>query len=251
MNEVEALESAGLSEKEAITYMDLRRHGESQTGKICRRTRLPSSYIYAILSSLMEKGLVNHKLINNIKVFRASEPDALERLFEEKEHDIRSQKARLFEFISRFRTVPAREERLTDFKYFEGLRGIKSLYAEITNSWKPGNEYCVASAPMESFRKLEGFFRDVVHKKRVKDRVRLRILINRNSRKWGMLREKMPRTEVRYLDIDTRAEYGILNEYFFLVSYGAEQYGLLIKDKNFADTFKVFFEFLWSQASQA
>ena len=247
---IEALESAGLSEKEAQTYLDLLMHGENQTGKICERTKIPSSYIYNILTSLLEKGLVNYKLINNIKVFRASDPDALTHLFEERENEIKQEKTNLLKFISKLKVIPPEIERFNDFKYFQSIRGIKSLYSQIMNSWKTGDEYCIASAPLESFGKLEAFFINEVHRKRVKDKVKLKILINKSGGKWGPIREKMPLTEVRYLGSDTSTEYGVLNEYFFLISYGKEPYGLLIKDRNFAQTYKTFFDLLWMQAKK-
>jgi sugar-specific transcriptional regulator TrmB len=245
--DVEALMAAGLSEKEAVVYLDLLAHGESQTGAVCRRTRIPSSHIYSILGSLLEKGLANYKIVNNIKVFRASEPDALSQLFEEREAKIREEKGKLLESVSKLKLVRP-EERMGDFKYFRGIRGIKSLYTEIINSWKKGDEYFIASAPLESFSKLEGFFLDVVHRKRVKDKVRLRMLVNKAGKEWGKARESMPLTEVRYLDVDTNTEYGVLNDYFFLISYGEGPYGLLIRDRNFADTYKKFFELMWKQA---
>ncbi len=246
--DVEALMAAGLSEKEAVVYLDLLAHGESQTGAICKRTKIPSSHIYSILGILLEKGLVNYKLVNNIKVFRASEPDALSQLFEEKEKEIREEKGKLLESVSKLKLIRP-EERMRDFKYFKGIRGIKSLYMEIINSWKKGDEYYIASAPLESFSKLEGFFLEIVHKKRVKDKVKLKMLVNKAGKDWGEARERMPLTEVRYLDMDTNTEYGVLNEYFFLISYGKEPYGLLIKDRNFADTYGKFFELMWGQAS--
>jgi len=239
--------AAGLSEKEAAVYLDLLAHGESQTGKVCERTRIPSSRIYAMLGSLLDKGLVNYKLVNNIKVFRASEPDALSQLFEEREAKIREEGGKLLESVSKLKLIRP-EERMGDFKYFRGIRGIKSLYMEIINSWKKGDEYYIASAPLESFSKLEGFFMDVVHKKRIRDKVRLKILVNKAGKEWGKARERMPFTEVRYLDIDTNTEYGVQDYYFFLVSYGKEPHGLLIKDRNFADTYKKFFELMWKQA---
>src|SRR3989344_3911580 len=245
---IEALKSAGLSEREALTYLDLQQHGESQTGKICDRTKIPSSQIYTILNSLSEKGLVNFKIINNIKIFRASDPYSLANLFEEKEKQIEKEKEHLLEFISKLKVKPTEISKLSDFKYYSGIRGIKSLYTEIMNSWKTGEEYYIASAPAESFNKIEGFFIDTVHKKRIKDKVKLNIIINNDGKKWGDARSKMPLTEVRYLDINTKTEYGVLNDYFFLVTYGKEPYGLLIKDENFAKTYKIFFDLLWQQA---
>lgn len=248
MENAQLLELAGLSEKEAQIYLDLLQNGASQTGKLCERTKIPSSHIYSFLSNLLEKGLVSYKLINNRKVFSASAPDALAHLFDEKEKQLKTEKSKLFEFITQLKKVPAEAPRLNDFKYFQGIRGIKSLYSEIMDYWHPGDEYCIASAPLESFRKLEGFFVEVVHKKRIQDKVYLKIIINNNSEKFGGIRKKMPLTEVRYLDIDTRTEYGVLKDYFFMITYAAEPYGLLIKDANFAGTYKTFFEILWELA---
>jgi len=245
---IEALTAAGLSEKEATVYMDLIHTGESRTGKLCERTGIPSSHIYKLLDSLVGKGLVNYKIVNNVKAYRASDPDALAHLFEEKEAGVRREKKELMEIVSKLKIVPPAVERMNDFKYFEGVRGIKSMYSEVINSWKKGDEYCVASAPAESFERLEGFFMDVVHKKRVKDRVKLKIIVNKGGEGWGERREKMPLTEVRYLNVDTETEYGVLNEYFFLVNYSKEPYGLLIKDRSFAETYGVFFGLLWKQA---
>ena len=250
MNNIDALLSAGLSEREAMTYLDLQNHGESQTGKICDRTKIPSSQIYTILAHLQELGLVNYKIINNIKVFRASDPDALANLFDEKEKQLQDEKTALLSFISKLKIQPTEMSKISDFKYFSGIRGIKSLYTEIINSWNAGDEYYIASAPQESFKKLEGFFQDIVHKKRVKDRVKLKIIINKNGSQYGGVRENMPLTQVRYLDIDTTTEYGVLNDYFFLVSYSKDPYGLLIKDGNFAQTYRVFFDVLWRAAKK-
>ncbi len=247
-NNQNALQSVGLSKREAFAYLDLQQYGESKTGKICKRTKIPSSQIYTILDSLLEKGLITYKIINNIKVFQASNPDALATLFEEKEQQIKLQRKELIHFISELKIIPNDNSRLQDFKYFSGVRGIKSLYLEIINSWKKGDEYCIASAPFESFQKLEAFFIDVVHKKRIKDKVRLKIIINQNGKQFGFARNKMPFTQVKSLPLATKTEYGVLNDHFFMITYAKEPYGLLIKDKNFAETYKLFFELLWKQA---
>ncbi|MBT3408971.1 hypothetical protein HOK68_01195 [Candidatus Woesearchaeota archaeon] len=247
---IESLKSAGLNNREAITYLDLQEYGESQTGNICKRTKIPSSQIYTILNNLLEKGLVNYKIINNIKMYRASNPDTLAILFEEKENRIEEEKNKLLNFISKLKQKPEGISKYSDYKYFYGIRGIKSLYTEIINSWKKGDEYYIASAPLESFSKLEGFFLEIVHKKRIKDKVKLKILLNKNSKKWGDIRKKMPLTQVKYLESETKTEYGVVNEYFFIISYGKQPYGLLIKDKNFSETYKALFEMLWNNAKK-
>ncbi len=76
------------------------------------------------------------------------------------------------------------------------------------------------------------------------------MLINKNSKKWALVRKKMPLTEIKHLEVNTKTEYGVLNDYFFLITYGKEPYGLLIKDENFAQTYRIFFDLLWSQAKK-
>ncbi|MEM4755604.1 MAG: helix-turn-helix domain-containing protein [Candidatus Woesearchaeota archaeon] len=246
--EIKALKSLGLNDKEALTYFDLVMNGESKTGKICKRTNIPSSQIYTLLGSLLEKGLVRYKLVNNIKIFSASDPQALKTLFEEKEKSLHQEKEMLLQFITSLKKLPLEKDKITDFKYFYGIKGVKSLYTEIIHSWKSGDEYCIASAPLASFSQLEGFFVDIVHAKRIADGVRLKMIVNLAAKDWGAVREQMPLTQVRYLPITTLTEYGILHDYFFLVSYAEQPYGLLIKDKHFAQTYRVFFSLLWDLA---
>ncbi|PIN75646.1 hypothetical protein COV18_02255 [Candidatus Woesearchaeota archaeon CG10_big_fil_rev_8_21_14_0_10_37_12] len=243
---IQALIAAGLTNSEAKAYIDLRFNGESQTGKICTRTNIRSSHIYTILNSLLEKGLVTYKVINNIKVFSASSPENLAHIFEEKEKKIKDEKGKLLASITQLKAIP-QHDRLTDFKYFSDIRGVKSMFTEIMNLWNKNDSYYVAAVTLKSFQKLEPFFLEF-HKKRIKDKVSLKIIFDRKGKQWGEIRKTMPKTEVKYLDLETFTEYGVLNDYLFLASYGEKPYGLLIKDKNFAETYKTFFEMLWKIA---
>ncbi|MDO8556753.1 MAG: iron-containing alcohol dehydrogenase [Nanoarchaeota archaeon] len=137
-----------------------------------------------------------------------------------------------------------------DIQHFKGINGIKSMYRIIMDSWKPKDEYIIAAAPLESFLKLEDFFLKTVHKKRIKDKVVMKILINRNGENYSIVRDNMPYTQVRFLDMDTKTEYGILNDLLFLVDYGKEPCAILIKDKEFATTFRAFFDLLWNQGRE-
>lgn len=107
--------------------------------------------------------------------------------------------------------------------------------------------YFVVSAPLESFDKMETFFLNKVHAKRVKDRVVLKMIINRDAERYGLVRRNMPFTKIKYLDTNTSAEYGVLNDLLFIANYKDKPYAVLIKDENLASTFKVYFEYLWRQ----
>lgn len=139
--------------------------------------------------------------------------------------------------------------RLLDRKVyrFDGIDGIKKLYGVIVEAWKPKDTYYIVSAPLQSFTKLESFFLNTVHAKRIRDRVILKMIINKDAENFGLVRKSMPFTQVKFLDTQTTAEYGILNDLLFIVNYENEPYGILIKDASLAGTFKSYFELMWKQ----
>ena len=245
---VKSLISLGLAESEAKIYSDLQFHGESKTGGICERTKVKSSHVYSILNGLLDKGLVSYKVINKVKFFSASGPDSLVNLLEKKEKKLQEEKENVLNVITKLKVV-SKKDRLTDFQYFQGISGIKSMFTEIMNLWKEGDNYYVVATTIKSFEKLEPFFLEF-HKKRIKDKVSIKLILDKNAKNYGNTREKMPRTEVKYIDQPNSAEYGILNDYLFLASYGTEPYGLLIKDKNFAESHKALFDVLWKIAKK-
>ena len=73
----EILSKVGLTGQEARAYLALLELQQAQTGPLCKFTKIASSNIYAILDSLMQKGLVSYRVQNNIKVFMPAPPDTL------------------------------------------------------------------------------------------------------------------------------------------------------------------------------
>ncbi len=128
---------------------------------------------------------------------------------------------------------------------FSGIEGIKDLYIYLTKQWKPKDSYSIVSAPLQSFKLLEAFFLKTVHAKRINDRVMLKMIVNANAESYGLVRKKMPFSEVKFLNIDTTVEYGVLNDMLFIVDYGKNPYGVLIKDQNLANTFELYFNIMW------
>jgi len=131
-------------------------------------------------------------------------------------------------------------------EYFSGVNGIKKLYKLVAKNWHAKDTLYIAAAPVDSFKRLEKFFLEMIHKKRVQDKVILKILINKDAESYGIVRKNMPYTQVRFLDVKTTAEYGVLNDLLFLVNYGDFPYAILIRDKKVADTYKEFFNILWN-----
>lgn len=246
--QIKSLVSIGLGEKEAVVFVDLLKHGESKSGEICNRTNVPSSRIYFLLEGLIEKGLISFRIINNIKVFRANEPESLSNLFERKEQEIKRQRELMLSSIKSLKVIKNQFREMTDFRYFKGYIGIKSAYEELLNVMKKGDEVLVISAP-QVFDKIEAYLTEVFSKERIRKKILMKIIITNESRDYGKKRERMRLTQVKYSDMKTRVETVVVQDYLMLVDCGLDPYALLIKDSDFADTFRAYFKEIWSNKS--
>ncbi|MDO8556751.1 MAG: helix-turn-helix domain-containing protein [Nanoarchaeota archaeon] len=245
--ELESLLTMGLSEKEVAIYKDLLEHGDSQTGKICNRTKIPSSNIYPLLERLLEKGMITMRLINNIKVFQAANPKVFLTLFEEKELAIKQEKTALNEAVQVLEKIKSKEQQGNDFKFFQGMNGIRSMYNEVMQAWKKEDE-CLIITTSAAFERLEPFFVEIVHKHRLQNQVKMRLLITGDTKKQAKKRERMKLTEVRYKQMKTQAECVLFQDKMIITGYGDKPYALMIQDRSTAETFKAYFEALWLTA---
>ena len=223
-------------------------HEEAKTGKICSRLNIPSSHIYTILDKLLQKGLVSFKLVNNIKVFRSVTPANLFSMFREKEKELEKEKKEIKQFISKLNKIQLTEHKENDFKYFEGTKGVRSMFNEFLKQMNPKELWYIASAPI-AYKTGNAFFIEELHPARIKKKVQLKIIVPSNLKKHGKEREKLKLTEVKYSKTNFPSEFGVCGDQIYFLSFGDKPYALLIKDKNFAESQKQIFENLWNSLS--
>jgi sugar-specific transcriptional regulator TrmB len=244
-NLAKKLQSIGLTQNEARVYLFLLEYQEAKTGLICSKLKIPNSHIYQILEKLLDKGIVSFKIVNNIKVFRPVDPQSLYSLFREKELQLEQEKKELKEFITNLKKIETKEHKQNDFKYFEGVAGVKSMFTEFIESWEPKSVVYVSSAPI-AYERWNAFLLEYFHPPRFKKKVHLKLIVPLSLKERGKERQRMKYTEVKYSDFEMKSEFAVAGEYTYLLSYGEKPYALLIKDKTFADTQKQTFEIMWN-----
>ena len=194
--------------------------------------------------------MIRNEILRELIVKQRKELEELEKgTLRDGEEEITNNKEMILETIKKLSKTIPKQERPSDYKYFEGINGIKSMYEEFMTLWEEGDEYCVVSAK-ESYEKLEQYFIQIVHKKRIKEKVRMKIIITNESKEYINQWKKMKLTEIKASNMKTATEYLILKDHILLINYGKKPYGLMIKDKSFAETFKEYFQVLWKQAKK-
>ncbi len=246
-NQVEPLLKIGLTAPEARVYLALTELRESKTGLLSDKSHVPSSKIYAVLEGLIKKGFVSYRIQNNQKVFIASSPKILKNFFEEKEKSFKEEKNEILELVEDLVSKQHEESPYSNYKYYEGITGIRSLWFELTedlHKMKKGDEVVVYTGVRGAFDAMLGVYEEF-HKVRAKRGIKYRVIFPKDEKALGEKRKKQL-SEVKYMDLKNEAEWAIVDDKL-IIQYINQKIprGFMIKDKIFVATFKQVFEQIW------
>jgi len=243
----EMLEEIGLTKMEATTYLALVELQQAQTGIICKRTKIASSNIYLVLSKLIEKGLVSYRVQNNIRVYMPSPPEALQDIIAKKQAQLEDEKGKLAELLLNLKKITP-DELISHYKYFEGIKGIKSLWREIEEHMQKTDILRIYTGKPESYASLAAFYAEY-HESRIAKQVQARMIFPEEDTAVSTERQKLKLTKIRRMKLDNLAEWGTIGKFVFIQHIGKIPRGFLIQDKVFADSFADVFDKLWQEAN--
>jgi len=240
------LQNNGLKLQEIRVYLALLNLRKAQTGKICKEADIASSNIYSILESLQEKGLISHQTKNNIKIFMPASPKALNQIFLDKKKQLEEEQRELIKLVSEFQS--SKESTEVDYKYFEGILGIKSMWHEINSSIAKNSTIKIHTSTRESYENLIGFY-DEHQKIRKLRKAKEKMIFPNEDKELAKERKKDNLVEIKFMDLKNKAEWGVINDLFYMqYSINKTPKAFLIKDEIFANTFEQVFDNLWNQA---
>lgn len=246
----EILSAIDLGPMEIRAYLSLLELQEAKTGNLCKHAKIASSNIYRVLDILLEKGLVSYRLQNNVKIFMPNSPENLKNLYNEKQKNLVQQGKEVIQIINSLKKLQVENKPYSNYKYFEGISGIKSLWIELQENIKPKMIlYTFVRTSVEN-HPLRGFFTDW-HNQRIRKKANIKMIFPTDS-PHGKKRSVLPFTEVKFLKYtSSEAEWGIVGDYLYIeYVLGKQPRGFLIKDEIFSQTFKIIFEQLWEKAKK-
>lgn len=243
------LNKIGLTLQESKVYLALLTLQESQTGLLCKETNIASSNIYGILASLKAKGLISYKVKNRIKIFMPSPPEALNEIFVEKQKKLEEEKKEVQKLISKLK-VKKVEDSESNYKYFEGISGIKSLWQEIILSVPALDKSTIIKVyggEKEAYEKLLGFYKEF-QKARRKNKIKQHTILPHGETRIPRMKE-FKDMKIHYEDLKNKAEWGVIGDLFFIQYIMTKTpKGFLVKDKIFAQTMEQVFNQIWKES---
>lgn len=245
------LEDIGLTKSEIAVYFALLDLGSSTTGPIIKKAKIASGKAYLVLEKLLHKGLVTYSIKSGTKYYSAKDPERLLDYLKEKEGSLKEKEKKLQEIIPQLKSKYEGEKYSPLAEIYEGIRGFKTFYEFVLKELKKGDCIDILGVPREANEKFQAYLLDW-NQRRIKLGIKMRIIYNHDSKEFGLKREKMKLTEVRYMkkELETPAWIDIFKDYVVTINVHGEPICFLIKNKESAESYKKYFEELWKIAKK-
>jgi sugar-specific transcriptional regulator TrmB len=241
----EELKNFGLTENETKVYLALVELGSTTTTPIRNKTDLHTSRVYEALNSLITKGLVSYFLKNNVKHFKAQEPDVMFDILDEKREQLKK-------IMPEIKVLTNKKDSIYNVSIYEGYKAFKQVYDHVLFNLTSKDEILVLGAQPESAHFLgETFFKQYTQR-RIKKKIKMRIIFNNNALQTAKEYAKLNFTNVRVLPKHTivPAAFDIYPNQVSILLLKEKPLVFHIDCKEVADSYKAYFEFLWKDSER-
>ncbi len=244
------LKNIGFSEKEATVYLTLLELNEALPAGIARKTGLKRPTTYLVLEELQKRGIVSSVKKSGILYYQASKPE----VFLEKERQrITSMNKTLETLTTALPELQALHQQYAatpQMSVYYGKEGLIQVMEDTLTA--KGDILCWSNTDLAVNTLLKDYHPSYV-KKKVKRKIWSKCLfledaIGRNFKK----RSKEELREVRFLPEDERVfgnEINIYDDKVSIISH-EDQVGVIIQNKNIAETQRAIFELCFKMAKQ-
>lgn len=120
METQKVLKDIGLSEGEIKVYLALLKLGSVPASKIKEETKLHRTTIYDFVEKLLNKGLINYVVKNNIKYYKATHPNKLLEFIKEKEENVKG----ILPALTKLAEFKKEEIKVEVYKGVEGFKTV-------------------------------------------------------------------------------------------------------------------------------
>ena len=234
---IDVLINLGLSDKEAKVYLACTERGTALVSDIAQAAGINRVTTYDILEKLKHRGLVSYFTKKKTKYFSSIAPETLLEEFEKRTGDLRVS-------LPKFKTLTG-EINHPRVRYFEGLEGIKAIYADTLTS---KTEILNYSNSYEIRKKWPNYDEEYVSK-RAQKKIHLRGISPKDKAgEQVKLEDEKYYREIRLIpanQFDFTNEINIYEDKVAIISFKGELIGMIIESIEIANSQRAIFNMCW------
>jgi len=241
------LEQLGLNDNESIVSILLLAEGPKTPPELAEATKITRANAYFVLQALMGKGLVERKERKKKFLYYPQSPNNLIALVEKEKQELAEKEKVLEAIIPELSNMYNMHTNKPSVSYFEGKEGILTFYNDIF--WQKPTEAILFRSPKDDdFLGNDWIRQDMVNL--TKAGIFMRVI---SPKSFGKLFEEVGDVkilrEVRYVEDNEYpfdSEICVYNNHIAIVTYGKNKVGMLIDNKELANTLRSIFEIVWA-----
>lgn len=245
------LVNIGLSKEQADIYKSLLSNGAQTATQLSRTTRVKRTYVYRICAELVKKGLVVQTKKNHTTIFSPQSPDNLLSLAQSQKQQAEQAQQTLENILptlkEKYRVVETRPV----VTYFEGIEGIKRVFADIYAPKKEPVYGCVDLEKADAA--VPGYIVKELIPLRIKNKLFAKSFIAKSTQgKEVAKKDKESLRESLLLDkkqYPIPAEIDVYEDKIALLSFARGQFvGVLIQNQDLATSVKSIFKLAFEKS---
>lgn len=240
---ISILRDFGFSKKDADVYLALLELGEAQISNIAKKAKMPRTSCYEIIKALTNRHVVSYFVKRRTRLYVAESPKKIASFFEHRANVFK-------EILPRLEAIGSRAGARPIIRFYEGEEGLKTILNEVINEKR---NFDAITSIEDAFRLLGGDFKDFIEE-RQKHFLRVRLLTGKSKDSEDLRkRDSEELRETRFVpsEYNFKTANWIFGDKVALLSLQKEHpMGIVIEDKALADTFRMYFEFLWENAER-
>jgi sugar-specific transcriptional regulator TrmB len=233
--EPEELMEAGLTLNQAVVYLELVKHPGQSGGQVSKKVSIDRSFVYNIINSLIDKGLLSSVIRENVRTYYPSNPENLSKEIEEKRTKINT-------VVGKLKRIRQGKKEEILVKTYEGKAGLKSYVRELLASksfetFGGGGNLAIFDILKYEFP----HYSKELRKKKIKGR-----LITSDANKDVMKVFKNSDMKIKTLKkLKNDVNFVIFEDKLSIYSAEDKPYVIVIENKKIADSLRDYFDNLW------
>lgn len=265
MNSQQTLKRFGLVDNEIKVYLEILKHDELSPFQISKLTNVARTTVYDALMSLSLKGLIELQQSDGLQKqqtkVKPKNPSVLRKLIWQRRDRLTELEADIAQILPELKAHFHKDAENDVCKFYPGIEGLKEVYLMSHEGESDIAEYFWTNLiPLDALGS-EVINTDVSRSGMLRTKLNLRAkeLIPLNDWTRHVLSYQFQRDpnyldyrEFRYIDnpiFNMYLDMGIRGNYVRIsCAEGEEVWGLVIRSKALADSFKSIYEFMWQQA---
>lgn len=242
------LKQIGLLDKEAKVYLASLELGSDTASEIAKRAGVNRPTTYAIIEKLIKKGLMSTFEKDKKTLFQVEDPRQLLRLLKEQEENNRKKEEEFKKYLPELETLFNLAEEKPKVRFFEGKNGLEVIKDEILKTKDKEIEAIFSVDDLTNvFSKKD---REDYLERRLKKGIKIRAIYNRSEGPFNKVIKGDRLIMVSKDKFPISVDITIFSDRVALSSLRGKLVGVIIENKEIANTLKTIFDLAWKEAGK-